>query len=127
MACYARRRKPIRYCPNSEPTLPSNPDRDFWVYLTANAPRGVLYVGMTSDLSGRAFEHRNRMLDGFTKRYNVGRFVYFEIHHDSAVAASRERLMKRWRRDWKIALVEENNPTWRDLFPDVLAAEGFDW
>ena len=101
--------------------------KTYWVYITASKPYGVLYVGMTSDLAGRTWEHRERVMDGFTKRYWVGRLVYFKAHHDAAFAADRERAMKRWRRDWKIQLIEKNNPTWRDLFGDVVRADGFEW
>jgi putative endonuclease len=99
----------------------------FHVYIMASGPRGVLYVGMTSDLAGRARKHRERVLDGFTKQYWVDRLVYFERHDDASAAARRERAMKRWRRDWKIELIENHNPTWRDLFADVVQAEGFEW
>jgi putative endonuclease len=102
------------------------PAKEFYVYIVASAPRGVLYVGMTSDLAGRTWEHRERLLDGFAKRHWAGRLVYFERHQDANVAAKRERAMKRWRRDWKIELIEKHNPTWRDLFEDVVRAEGFE-
>ena len=101
--------------------------KQFFVYITANGPRGVLYIGMTSDLAGRTWEHRERLLKGFTKRYGVDRLVCFEPHDDASIAAQRERAMKRWRRDWKIELVETQNPTWRDLFGDVVRSEGFEW
>ncbi len=101
--------------------------KTYWIYIQASGPRGVLYVGMTSDLAGRAFEHRQRVMEGFTKKYWVDRLVYFEAHDDAATAAKRERAMKRWRRDWKIELVEKGNPTWRDLFPEVVRADGFEW
>ena len=101
--------------------------KQFFVYIMANGPRGVLYIGMTSDLPGRAWEHRERLLKGFTKRYGVDRLVYFEPHDDAYIAAQRERAMKRWRRDWKIELVEKRNPTWRDLFGDVVRSDGFEW
>ena len=101
--------------------------KSYWVYITASGPRGVLYVGMTSDLAGRAWEHRERLMDGFTKKYWVDRLVYFEAHEDAAKAAHRERAMKRWRREWKIMLIEKDNPTWRDLFGDVVRNDGFEW
>jgi putative endonuclease len=101
-------------------------DKHFFVYITASRPRGVLYVGMTSDLTGRAYEHRKRLIEGFTKRYWVDRLVYFEPHQDAESALRREYLMKRWRRDWKIALVERTNPTWRDLYPDAEKLDGFE-
>ena len=101
--------------------------RDFYVYITASKPRGVLYVGMTSDLAGRAWEHRERLIDGFTKRYWVDRLVSFERHDDADKAATRERLMKRWRRDWKIELIEASNPTLADLFPEAVRLDGFEY
>lgn len=102
------------------------PDKVFYVYMTASAPRGVIYVGMTSDLAGRSWEHRERVLDGFTKRYWAGRLVYFERHDDAESAIKRERLMKRWRRDWKINAIGSMNPTWADLFAEAVRAEGFE-
>ena len=108
------------------------PPKVFHVYIMASKPRGVLYVGMTSDLAGRAWKHREHVLEGFSKRYWVDRLVYFEGHDDASVAARRERAMKRWRRDWKIDLVETRairsgiNPG-RDLFGDVLRDDGFEW
>ncbi len=100
--------------------------KTFFVYITASKARGVLYVGMTSDLPKRAMEHRDRLIEGFTKKYWTGRLVYYEFHETAEAAANRERLLKRWRRDWKIKLVETNNPTWRDVYPDVLLEFGFD-
>lgn len=88
--------------------------------MTASKPRGVIYVGMTSDISGRAWEHRERVIEGFTRKYWVARLVYFECHSEPDVAQRREYLMKRWRRDWKITLIERGNPTWRDLYPDAI-------
>ncbi len=99
--------------------------KDYWVYIMTNESRGVLYVGMTSDLVGRAVQHSDRLLDGFTKKYGVNRLVYFESHDQAHIAARRERAMKRWRRDWKIELIEQANPTWRDLFGEVLQAHGY--
>ena len=103
-----------------------NLQKYFYVYIMASGPRGVLYVGMTSDLAGRSWQHRERVLEGFTKRYWVDRLVYFESHTDASVAAQRERALKRWRRDWKIELVEDGNPTWRDLFSEVVREQGFE-
>ena len=98
----------------------------FFVYMTASKARGVIYVGMTSDLVGRAWQHRERVIDGFTKRYWSGRLVYYEFHETADGAKKREYLMKRWRRDWKIDLIEKNNPTWRDFYPDALASFGLE-
>lgn len=99
----------------------------FYVYITASKPRGVLYVGMSSDLPARAWQHRERVQDGFTRKYWAGRLVYYERHETAESAARRERLMKRWRRDWKIELVETSNPTWRDLFADIVREAGYEW
>ena len=101
--------------------------KSYWVYILSNEPRGVLYIGMSSDLAGRTWEHRERLLHGFTKKLWVQRLVYFEEHDDAEIAARRERSMKRWRRAWKIELIETSNPTWRDLFADVVRADGFEW
>jgi putative endonuclease len=99
----------------------------YWAYITASGARGVIYVGLTSELAARAWQHRERVNTGFTKRYWVDRLVYYEAHTDAATAARRERALKRWRRDWKIELIEKANPTWRDLFPDVVREAGFEW
>jgi putative endonuclease len=101
--------------------------KDFFVYMTASKARGVIYTGMTSFLAGRAWEHRERVVDGFTKKFWVGRLVYFEHHDLVEVAQRREYLMKRWRRDWKIELIEQANPTWRDLFYDAVGLEDHEW
>jgi putative endonuclease len=103
------------------------PTKDFYVYMTASAPRGVIYVGMTSDLAGRAWEHRERVIDGFTKRYWAGRLVYFEPHATTEAALRRESLLKRWRRDWKIELIETSNSTWADLFGSVVRLDGHEF
>lgn len=101
-------------------------EKTFHVYMTASKPRGVIYVGMTSDLAGRAWEHRERVMEGFTRRYWVDRLVYYEEHETANSAQRREYLVKRWRRDWKIELIEKFNPTWRDHFPDVVRAAGYE-
>jgi putative endonuclease len=92
----------------------------FFVYMLASRPRGVLYVGVTSALASRAWQHREGMIDGFTKRYYVRRLVWFEEHADALSAIRREKQLKHWRRDWKIALVEQENPDWRDLYEDLV-------
>jgi putative endonuclease len=111
----------------SAKAMPSNAPKTYWVYMLASRPRGVIYTGMSSDLAQRGWQHRERVMEGFAKKHWVQRLVYFEAHEDAQVAARRERAMKRWRRDWKIALIEKHNPTWRDLFGDVLRADGFEW
>jgi putative endonuclease len=94
-------------------------NRRYFVYLLASKRRGTLYVGVTNDLTRRAFEHRDGAAPGFTRTYNIKRLVWFEEHGDIQDAIAHEKRLKRWRRDWKIALVEKNNPDWDDLFEPV--------
>ena len=90
------------------------------VYLLASKRNGTLYAGVTSDLIKRVWEHKQDLVAGFTKRYGVHMLVYFEQHVDMITAIEREKQIKRWNRAWKIELIEENNPNWRNLWPDVL-------
>ena len=99
----------------------------FWVYITASKPRGVPYTGMTGDLARRAWQLRERVVGGFTSRYWAGRLVYYETHVREPDAKRREYLMKRCRRDWKIELIENSNPTWADLFEQVVREAGYEW
>jgi putative endonuclease len=85
------------------------------VYLLASGPRRTLYVGSTTDLARRMYEHKSKALPGFTSKYGVDRLVWFEFHEALESALLRERQMKFWRRAWKITLVEESNPRWIDL------------
>jgi len=89
------------------------------VYILSNTRRGVLYVGVTNDLSRRAFEHKSRLVPGFTTKYGVVLLEYFEEYASIVEARAREANLKRWRRAWKIALVETLNPHWRDLAVDL--------
>jgi putative endonuclease len=93
-------------------------DRIPCVYLLASGFHGTLYTGVTSNLLGRVWQHREEVTGGFTKRYQVKRLVWFEVHEIMETAIRREKPIKRWYRDWKIELVEEKNPTWRDLVED---------
>ena len=90
------------------------------VYILASRRNGTLYVGVTSDLIKRAWEHRSNLAEGFTKKYNVHELVYYELHDDMIVAITREKQLKKWNRAWKLKLIEEKNPDWRDLWPDIL-------
>lgn len=92
----------------------------FYVYILASRYRGTLYVGVTNDLSRRVGEHKAGHVSGFTKTYKVNRLVYSEEYSSVLEARARERVLKRWRRDWKITLVESLNPAWRDLTPDLI-------
>ena len=91
----------------------------FYVYLLASKPYGTLYVGTTSDLGRRVWEHKNKVVPGFTKRYQVDRLVWFEVHEFQAGALRREKQIKEWKRDWKINLLERDNPRWLDLYPSL--------
>ena len=90
-----------------------------YVYILANCPRGRLYVGVTNDLARRTWEHREGAVEGFTKRYDLKTLVYMEQHEDIREAIAREKKLKRWRRAWKLALIEGENPAWRDLFEEI--------
>jgi putative endonuclease len=86
------------------------------VYILASAKNGTLYIGVTSNLVGRIWQHRNNLADGFTQKYCVHRLVYFEMHQDMYTAISREKQLKSWERAWKLRLIEESNPEWEDLW-----------
>jgi putative endonuclease len=86
-----------------------------YVYILTNKPDGVLYIGVTSDLAQRIFQHRSREVSGFTRKYNCERLVWFERFDDLQDARRFEVRMKKWNRDWKIARIVERNPDWRDL------------
>ena len=101
-------------------------DKVYHLYIMTNAPRGVLYVGISSYPPGRALEHREGLVPGFTERYHLTRLVWYEAHLDAGLAAHRERLIKRRRRAWKIELVERDNPTWADHYDALLREEGFE-
>jgi putative endonuclease len=92
------------------------PIMPFYVYLLASRRHGTLYLGVTNDLLRRLQQHRNKVIPGFTAKYGVDRLVWFETYDDPTVAITREKALKKWRRDWKIRLIEEQNPEWRDLF-----------
>ncbi len=93
----------------------------FVVYILASQRNGTLYVGMTRDLARRMHQHRTQTFQGFTARHGVTKLVYFELVEDRDNAKQRERRLKRWRRDWKLDLIESQNPDWRDLWYDWFA------
>lgn len=90
---------------------------DYYVYLLTNRPHGTLYCGVTNDLARRLAEHRSGGADGFTRRYNCHRLVWFEHHNDITEAILREKRIKKWRRAWKDRLIRVQNPDWADLAP----------
>src|SRR4029077_20258860 len=93
----------------------------FFVYIMTNMPFGVFYIGVTSDLVKRAYEHKNKLIDGFTKRYNLTKLVYYEMYHDAETAITREKTLKRWPREWKINVINKFNPDWADLYENIYA------
>ncbi len=90
-----------------------------YVYLMASRRNGTLYLGVTSDLPQRAYQHRNGQADGFSKRYGCRTLVWYEVHDDIHDARARELQMKKWKRGWKLQAIEEMNPEWRDLFEEI--------
>ncbi|MEW6571967.1 MAG: GIY-YIG nuclease family protein [Nitrospirota bacterium] len=92
----------------------------FSVYILASQRRGILYVGVTTDLLKRVYEHKNSLVEGFTKKYRVHQLVYYEVIEDADAALSRERQIKKWNRAWKLRLIEEQNPEWIDLYENLL-------
>ena len=90
-------------------------DKQYYVYLLASGPHGTLYTGVTSNLIQRVYQHKEKLADGFTKKYNVHQLVYYEVHLDIHEAILREKKIKRWRRRWKINLIEQSNPHWTNL------------
>ena len=89
------------------------------VYLLASQRNGTLYVGVTSDLIKRVWQHRTHAVDGFTKKYNVNLLMWFEQHETMESAIAREKAIKKWNRSWKLALIEKTNPNWIDLWPVI--------
>ncbi len=93
--------------------------KEMAVYIMTNRPDGTLYIGMTSNLQHRVWQHRTHALPGFTDRYNLNRLIWYELHSEMRVAIQREKSLKRWRRAWKVSLIQENNPAWQDLWTEV--------
>ena len=91
-----------------------------FVYIMSNKPEGTLYIGVTSDIIKRIYEHKNNLADGFTKRYNLKTLVYYEIFDEIEEAIKREKQLKNWQRDWKIELISQKNPNWKDLYEGIL-------
>jgi putative endonuclease len=94
-------------------------DKSSYVYILASEPYGVLYIGVTSNLVKRVWEHREGVVDGFSKQYGVKRLVWFEVHSEIIHAISREKQIKKWNRDWKVNLIQQSNPDWRDLYDEI--------
>src|SRR4051794_37882737 len=102
--------------PGNHTTVPA---MAYYVYLLASKKHGTLYLGVTRDLVRRIYEHRTKAVESFTSRYGVDKLVWFEIYDDAATSSAREKELKKWRRDWKVRLIEEGNPGWVDLYPGI--------
>lgn len=92
----------------------------YCVYILASQRNGTLYIGITNNLARRVWEHKNQKADGFTKKYEVHYLVYYEIHENPESAITREKQIKKWNRLWKIRIIEEKNPEWKDLYQEIL-------
>ena len=90
------------------------------VYILASRYNGTLYIGVTSNLIQRIWQHKNDLVEGFTKKYAVHSLVYYELHEQMLAAIEREKQLKKWNRQWKISLIEKGNPTWKDLWTDLV-------
>jgi putative endonuclease len=95
-------------------------DKQFCVYILASKRNGTLYIGVTSELAARVWQHKSKAVEGFTAKYRVDRLVYYEAHGSAEAAIVREKQLKKWRRSWKIELIESLNPEWRDLYEELL-------
>jgi putative endonuclease len=93
--------------------------KTYFVYIMASQKNGTLYIGVSSNLKKRVYEHKNDLIDGFTKKYQIHKLVYFESTSDINAAIAREKQLKAWKRHWKIDLIEEENPDWEDLYADL--------
>jgi putative endonuclease len=105
---------------NQESSHDTSLSQVFYVYLMASQKDGTLYLGVTRNLVRRAYEHREKLVPGFTSRYDIRRLVWFEVYDDPTNAITREKEIKKWRRAWKIALIEKDNPDWKDLYPEIV-------
>ena len=94
--------------------------KNFYVYILTNKRNGTLYIGVTSNLINRMCQHKMKQIEGFTKKYNINKLVYYEQGNDSYNSILREKQLKRWKRQWKIELIEKENPNWKDLYYDII-------
>ena len=92
----------------------------YYVYILASKRNGTLYIGVTNDIIRRVYEHKNNLIEGFTKKYNVHQLIYFEQTNDIESAIKREKQLKKWNRKWKLELIEKQNPKWNDLYEEII-------
>ncbi|MEO0107407.1 MAG: GIY-YIG nuclease family protein [candidate division WOR-3 bacterium] len=97
--------------------------KQYYVYVLTNKRNSVLYIGVTDNLARRIYEHKNKLINGFTKKYNLTKLVYYEVTNDVYEAIKREKQLKNWHRDWKINLITQNNKEWKDLSEELLNDE----
>ncbi len=95
-------------------------DKRFFVYILASKKNGTIYIGVTSNLIKRIWQHKQSVVDGFTKQYAVKNLVYYESHDNAESAIHREKRLKEWKRQWKVTLIEKTNPSWNDLYESIL-------
>lgn len=93
--------------------------KQYYVYILGSERNGTLYTGVTANLMKRVYEHKNNLADGFTKKYDVHRLVWYEVHGSAETAITREKQIKKWKRDWKLQLIEKFNPYWNDLYENI--------
>ena len=94
--------------------------KHFFVYILASKKNGTLYIGVTSNLPQRIWQHKNKQVAGFTSKYNITKLVYYEFHENAENAITREKQLKKWNRTWKLQLIEKDNPLWKDLYDEIL-------
>jgi putative endonuclease len=90
-------------------------DKRYYIYILSNQKNGTLYIGVTSNLIRRIREHKERKVEGFTKKYNIDKLIYYEVYGEVGMALYREKQLKKWKREWKLELIEKENPSWNDL------------
>lgn len=90
--------------------------KNYYVYILSNKPNGTLYIGVTNNLPKRIYEHKQKLVSGFTQKYNVDKLVYYEVYEDVQAAIHREKCMKEWHRKWKLERINKMNPEWEDLY-----------
>ena len=95
--------------------------KQYYVYILTNKKEGTLYIGITSDLKKRVWEHKNKVQKGFTSKYNANKLVYYEVFDDPENAIKREKRLKFWLRQWKLDLINKQNPQWKDLYEQICA------
>jgi putative endonuclease len=94
--------------------------KNYYVYILASKRNGTLYIGVTNDLIRRVYEHKNGLVEGFSKKYQTHLLIYFEMTTDINSAIEREKNLKKWKREWKLELIEKNNPEWKDLYDELI-------